>query len=119
MGASHGIVFGRWELRPVDTMNWALATTEQWEKRKASKGKGVVPSQARYYQWPNIGYAVHYAAMRDFADKVDNATPWEAAEELTRTCETLLAECIRSLDKHTHPSGKTPTPAAPKRTGGK
>lgn len=104
------IEFGRWQLRPIDKTNWALATTEQWEKKTSTK-KGNVPNTAKYFQWPHIGYAIHYAASRDLMDKEGTATPWEAADELTRICDALLAECCRALGNYTDPTAKTPSSA--------
>ncbi len=105
------VEFGRWQLRPIDQNNWALATVKQWEGHEASSAKSgkrnKAPSTARYFQWPNIGYAVHYAATRDLMDKEGTATPWEAADELTRTCDALLAECCRALGNYTKPTAKT------------
>ena len=100
------IEFGRWQLRPIDQSNWALATTEQWEKknRKSKTCVRVPDKAARYFQWPNIGYAIHYAATRDLADKEGTATPWEAAEEFTNISKTLLAEFCAALDKYTDPT---------------
>lgn len=106
------IEFGRWQLRPVDQNNWVLATTEQWEKSaararrdKSSRSNERVPfGTARYFQWPNIGYAIHYAATRDLADKEGTATPCEAAEEFTNISKALLAEFCTALDKYTDPT---------------
>lgn len=106
------IEFGRWQLRPIDKNNWALNTAEAWEKKaatarknKTSKKGVMVPDRTtRYFQWPNIGYAIHYAATRDLADKEGTATPWEAAEEFTNISKTLLAEFCAALDKYTDPT---------------
>jgi hypothetical protein len=106
------IEFGRWQLRPVDKNNWALNTAEAWEKKAASARKNktsktgvMVPDKTtRYFQWPNIGYAIHYAATRDLADKEGTATPWEAAEEFTNISKALLAEFCAALDKYTDPT---------------
>lgn len=103
------IEFGRWQLRPIDSRNWALATTEQWTKKASGKGKGTVPDSAKYYQWPHIGYAIHYAASRDLMDKEGTATPWEAADELTRICDALLAQCCTALGNYTDPASKSPS----------
>lgn len=117
------IEFGRWQLRPIDSRNWALATTEQWEahedycarKRKNNKA----PSQAAFFQWPNIGYAIHYAATRDLADKEGTATPWEAADEFVRLGEWLLAECCKAMDKYSNPLAKTSVTAFTTQQAGK
>ena len=117
------IEFGRWQLRPIDQNNWALATVKQWEGHEASNAKrrrnNKAPSGARYFQWPNIGYAIHYAASRDLMDKEGTATPWEAADELTRICDTLLAECCRTLDNYTKPTAKASVAPSPIRDTGK
>ena len=100
------IEFGRWQLRPIDSRNWGLATTKAWEKAESYKNPKT-PNSIRYFRWPNIGYAVHYAASRDLMDKEGTATPWEAAEELTRTVDALLAQCCHALDNYTNPTAKT------------
>lgn len=104
------VEFGRWQLRPSDSHNWQLWVRKRPDYRgrhlslvtAREKAEKWVPT-GKYFQWPNIGYAVHYAAGRDLMDKECTATPWEAAEELTRTCESLLAECVRSLSNIDEP----------------
>jgi hypothetical protein len=52
-------------------------------------------------------------------DKEGTATPWEAADELTRICDALLAECCRTLGNYTKPTVKTSVAPSPIRDTGK
>lgn len=108
------IEFGRWQLRPSDNRNWQLWVWKSPDYRGkrlslATSGQkaNIWAPTGKFFQWPNIGYAVHYAASRDLMDREGTATPWEAAEELTRTCDALLSECRRSLANYTDPNAKS------------
>ena len=86
--------FGRWELRPDKSGNWAL-----WQLRAARDGSAKWLPLERYFQWSTVGNALWFAANEELMEgNEDEALAFqEFAEQWRDMTQAFLRDASESL----------------------